>query len=152
MYTIREQAGAVIRNAAGKILVLKRNPERYEGWGFVKGGIEGNESARDAIIREITEEVGMTIDPATMRLIDLTHQTTHYHQKNRYLAVVHWFLLQINHSDPIRFILEEEEWEKWVFDPPEEAMQRLAWHTEQQALEVALLYISTMFLRKRPLF
>lgn len=47
----------------GKILLLKRQPDRSEGntWGVPGGKFEKGEDARAAVIREVYEEVGLKI-------------------------------------------------------------------------------------------
>jgi 8-oxo-dGTP pyrophosphatase MutT (NUDIX family) len=54
-------AGAIIfRRKGKKILFLLIYSKRNDIWGFPKGHIEGNEKEKDAALREIQEEVGLT--------------------------------------------------------------------------------------------
>ncbi len=51
------------------VLVIKRGIEPYKGeWAFPGGYIDHAEDWRDAAVREAQEEVGVTLDPAALRL------------------------------------------------------------------------------------
>lgn len=55
---------ALIVNSEGKILMTKRSmiKEKFPGkWEFTQGGVKAGESSRDGIIREINEEIGITL-------------------------------------------------------------------------------------------
>jgi putative (di)nucleoside polyphosphate hydrolase len=68
-WTFRANVGAVIADGAGRVLIFER-ADGSGGWQFPQGGIDDGEDARDAVLREITEETG--IDP-----LHLTHLATH---------------------------------------------------------------------------
>jgi 8-oxo-dGTP pyrophosphatase MutT (NUDIX family) len=53
-------AFAAVRNATGKILVVRRIDDG--NWELPGGRIEVGETARDAVIREVAEESGITIE------------------------------------------------------------------------------------------
>ena len=55
---------AIIENNDGDILIAKRNSKKSQGglWEFPGGKIEKNESADDAIKREIKEELNIDIE------------------------------------------------------------------------------------------
>lgn len=64
---------AVIRNDAGKFLVLKRSEREiaHPGkWTFPGGKMEGNESVEDALAEEVTEETGLTVKQGKILLKD----------------------------------------------------------------------------------
>ena len=56
-----------------KILLLKRNKEKREKYGFDWGGIGGKlefgEFSKDAILREIREEIGIKLDESKLKLL-----------------------------------------------------------------------------------
>jgi putative (di)nucleoside polyphosphate hydrolase len=59
----RPNVGAVLFNAAGKVLVARRadfpNAEGPAGgWQLPQGGIDANEDPRTAVLRELAEEIG----------------------------------------------------------------------------------------------
>lgn len=56
----RKTALGVLVNLEGKILICLSNRDNMD-WKFPQGGIEQNETARDAIMREIKEEINVDI-------------------------------------------------------------------------------------------
>ncbi len=62
---IRPGVAAVISNGAGKILLQQRSDNGL--WGLPGGSVEIGESVRDAIVREVREETGLTVE--VLRLI-----------------------------------------------------------------------------------
>ncbi|WP_414663450.1 (deoxy)nucleoside triphosphate pyrophosphohydrolase [Horticoccus sp. 23ND18S-11] len=54
---------AVIADAAGRLLLAQRPPHKHLGakWEFPGGKVEAGEDPRDALSREIREELGCTI-------------------------------------------------------------------------------------------
>ena len=76
---------AVIQDEKGKILIAQRDAEKYQGgkWEFPGGKIEANESAQQALARELNEELGIQIESATP-LIQLHH---HYSELSVFLDV-----------------------------------------------------------------
>lgn len=60
----RQVAVAVIEDGGGRLLFLLRSPKLLAGpgkWGFCGGGLEPGESPREAMEREIREELGADI-------------------------------------------------------------------------------------------
>jgi ADP-ribose pyrophosphatase YjhB (NUDIX family) len=54
--------GAVIRDAAGRLLLIRRGHEPGAGlWSLPGGRIEPGESDEQAVVREIAEETGLTV-------------------------------------------------------------------------------------------
>lgn len=55
-----------------KILLLKRHPDSSQGgtWGVPAGKVEKGESLRQAVIREVFEEVGLDIDREDLEYLD----------------------------------------------------------------------------------
>jgi 8-oxo-dGTP diphosphatase len=54
--------GAVIRDAAGRLLLVKRGHEPGAGlWSLPGGRIEPGETDHQAVVREIAEETGLTV-------------------------------------------------------------------------------------------
>jgi mutator protein MutT len=55
-------AGAVVRDAEGRVLLVRRANEPSRGlWSLPGGRIEPGESARDAAAREVREETGLEV-------------------------------------------------------------------------------------------
>lgn len=80
-------AAAAIFNAAGELLVALRSAEQHQGglWEFPGGKVEADEDVRNALARELYEELGIEIDPSsTTPLIQVPH---HYPDKSVLLDV-----------------------------------------------------------------
>ncbi|MDO6562896.1 Nudix family hydrolase [Amphritea sp. 1_MG-2023] len=80
-------AAAAIFNPAGELLLALRDTQQHQGglWEFPGGKVEEGESARDALARELAEELGIEIDQAaTMPLIQVPY---HYPDKSVLLDV-----------------------------------------------------------------
>ena len=58
-----ECAGAVVRDAAGRLLLIRRGREPAAGlWSLPGGRIEPGESAAEAAAREVREETGLDVE------------------------------------------------------------------------------------------
>ncbi|OGB99005.1 MAG: hypothetical protein A3G35_17890 [candidate division NC10 bacterium RIFCSPLOWO2_12_FULL_66_18] len=83
---LRPGVAAIISNGEGKILLQRRSDNGL--WGLPGGSVEIGESVRDAIMREVREETGLTVE--VVRLIgvysDPTVQIVRYADGN----VVHY--------------------------------------------------------------
>ncbi|MBI4840858.1 MAG: NUDIX domain-containing protein [candidate division NC10 bacterium] len=62
---LRPGVAAIISNGEGKILLQRRSDNGL--WGLPGGSVEIGESVRDAIVREVREETGLTVE--VVRLI-----------------------------------------------------------------------------------
>jgi len=62
---LRPGVAAIISNGEGKILLQRRSDNGL--WGLPGGSVEIGESVRDAIVREVKEETGLTVE--VVRLI-----------------------------------------------------------------------------------
>jgi 8-oxo-dGTP diphosphatase len=74
MANIIRVAVAVIINTNKEVLLALRQPHQHQGelWEFPGGKVETNEPVYGALLREIDEEVGLTIHSA-YRLIKINH-------------------------------------------------------------------------------
>jgi ADP-ribose pyrophosphatase YjhB (NUDIX family) len=57
---VKKGAGAIIQDGEGKLLMIKNKKDGL--WRFPGGNVEVGESYREAIIREIVEETGVTCE------------------------------------------------------------------------------------------
>jgi len=54
---------AIIRDAEGKILLIRRTGKNFNGyWGLVSGMVEWGETVEQALRREVMEEIGVEIE------------------------------------------------------------------------------------------
>ena len=63
----RSNVGAIIKRADGKILIGERS-NVAGAWQFPQGGVKKSETAREALARELQEEVSLT--PAQYRVVE----------------------------------------------------------------------------------
>jgi len=60
-------AGGVVRDASGRLLMIRRARPPDEGcWSLPGGRVEPGESAAEAAVREIREETGLVVDTAML--------------------------------------------------------------------------------------
>ncbi len=59
----------IFKTTDGSILLVK--PNYKDTWQFPGGGVEAVESPKSAAVREVTEEIGLTISPDRLKLLDL---------------------------------------------------------------------------------
>ncbi len=60
-------AGAVIKDERGRLLLIKRGHEPGAGlWSPPGGRIEPGETDADALVREMLEETGLTVEPGRL--------------------------------------------------------------------------------------
>ena len=68
MATPRVAAGALIRDAEGRILLVK--PTYKDGWDIPGGYVEPGESPAAACKRELKEEIGLDREPGRLLIVD----------------------------------------------------------------------------------
>lgn len=66
--TKRVAVGALIRDEAGRLLVVK--PIYREGWLFPGGVLDSDESPRSGLCRELKEELGLILEPKQLLCVD----------------------------------------------------------------------------------
>ena len=67
-------AVGVLTDANGRILIARRPPELHQGglWEFPGGKVEPGETLQCALVRELKEELGVTVK-ATEPLLEIRH-------------------------------------------------------------------------------
>lgn len=76
MKTVRVAAAVIIKD--GKIYAAERGYGSHMGWEFPGGKIRENETAQEAVIREIGEELSARVDPYEF-LMRLEHDYDDFH-------------------------------------------------------------------------
>lgn len=77
----RRNVGIIVSSSEGKLLWAKR--VRQDAWQFPQGGIQRGESPREAMFRELHEELGLA--PAQVHVIGVTSGWLRYRLPSRYL-------------------------------------------------------------------
>jgi len=117
----RANVGIVLIRDAGDVFLGGRSDGR--GWQFPQGGVQRDESAEQALYRELREEVGL--EPDDVQVLAATRQWLRYRLPRRYVRrrsqpmcigqKQRWFLLRmLGGEDRLRFDLTEQpEFDSW---------------------------------------
>ncbi len=103
MDNFRPNAAALLVRPDGKILIGERIKVK-NAWQFPQGGIDKGETAREALMREVKEEVG--ISPKKYSIVGHREGYTYSYpngakKKNRYTGQIQtYFLCQLKDEDP----------------------------------------------------
>lgn len=76
-------AGLALYDDTGRVLVVKANYKRY--WSFPGGIIDAGETPRQAAIRETSEEVGVTIDDASLHFCMVVNRVSRVAQTYQFI-------------------------------------------------------------------
>lgn len=103
----RPNVGIVVADGRGRLLWAKRVGQ--DAWQFPQGGIDAGENPRDALFRELYEEIGL--EASDVELLAQTQGWLHYRLPRRYIRhnsrplcvgqKQKWFLLRLA-GDPER--------------------------------------------------
>lgn len=97
----RPNVGIILTNELGRLLWARRVGGQ-DAWQFPQGGIKQNESAEQALFRELNEEVGLR--PQDVSVLGVTKGWLRYRLPSRYVRQQHpvcigqkqkWFLLEL---------------------------------------------------------
>lgn len=117
----RANVGIILCNDDGQLLLAGRVGSK--GWQFPQGGMLAEESAENAMFRELHEEVGL--QPADVEILAQTEDWLRYRLPKKYLRrgskplcigqKQRWFLLRLNCSeDHLRFDCSDKpEFDRW---------------------------------------
>ena len=101
-----------IQNSDGEIFVTKRHPDKKAGglWEFVGGGVLAGETTAQGAVREVKEEVGITITENELSLLHV------YRQRNYFMDIylvkkdlpVESIVLNANETVEAKWVTKEE--------------------------------------------
>ncbi len=120
-----------------EFLLLKRaENEIYPGlWQMVNGKVEGDETAYQAAIREITEETGLRPE----QLWVVPNVNTFYSHELNVISLLPVFAAKVKAGEKVT-ICEEHSDSCWY--SPEEAKDLLAWEGQRHSVELISRYYS----------
>lgn len=83
--------GAVMKD--GKVLLTKRPEEKHLGglWELPGGKIEPGENPRDALVRELKEEIAITVDVGEM-----IEATTHVYEEDKHIVLLGYWCTHVS--------------------------------------------------------
>lgn len=98
-----QSAGGLVINQDNCILLMFKRGK----WDLPKGRIEKGQEKEVAAIREVQEEVGLSIDKLSIigKLVPTWHTTTHNHKE--YLKKTTWFLMAYKGNEKPKPQIEE---------------------------------------------
>ncbi len=130
----RPCAGVVLVNAAGLIFAGHRIDSSAEAWQMPQGGIDKGETPREAALRELVEETGVTANLVT--IIDESPEWLYYDLPPELVGKVwkgkyggqrqRWFLMRFDGSDDdIRIDTDHPEFDRWQWTTSEELIEKI---------------------------
>jgi putative (di)nucleoside polyphosphate hydrolase len=118
----RPCVGLMLINRAGDVFVGQRNDRDSDAWQMPQGGVDKGETPRDAALRELLEETGITSD--LVEIIgetkgwleyDLPHELVPRIWKGRYRGQEQkWFLMRfVGTDDQVNIETKHPEFSHW---------------------------------------
>ncbi|MEJ6397566.1 RNA pyrophosphohydrolase [Yoonia sp. 208BN28-4] len=130
----RPCVGIMLANTRGHIFVGQRRDRDQDAWQMPQGGVDPGETTRQAAIRELWEETGVTenlisVEAETAGLIayDLPHELVPRIWKGKYRGQEQkWFLFRFHgQADDINIATEHPEFSEWKWMPKDELVANI---------------------------
>ena len=130
----RKCVGVMLVNPAGHVFVGQRIDTEIPAWQMPQGGIDKGEAPRDAALRELWEETGVTADLVTVETetadwlpYDLPHEIVPRIWKGKYRGQEQkWFLLRFHgRDDQVRIDTDHPEFSTWRWLPHADLVENI---------------------------
>ena len=130
----RRNVGVMLVNADGHAFVGQRLDSEVPAWQMPQGGIDKGESPREAALRELEEETGVSPDLVTIEAesegwvaYDLPHDIVPRIWKGRYRGQEQkWFLFRFHGDDSqINIEVDHQEFSEWRWLPTSELVANI---------------------------
>ena len=130
----RPCVGLMVLDAAGRIFAGQRFDGMYDAWQMPQGGIDDGETAKEAALRELTEETGIT--PDKVEIIRESHDWLPYELPRQLVPRLwngrfrgqkqRWFAIRFHGTDAdVNIATEVPEFRVWTWMAHEELICRI---------------------------
>ncbi|SFM04021.1 RNA pyrophosphohydrolase [Shimia aestuarii] len=130
----RRNVGVMLVNADGHAFVGQRLDSEVPAWQMPQGGIDKGETPKEAALRELEEETGVSRDLVTVEAetegwvaYDLPHDIVPRIWKGRYKGQEQkWYLLRFHGTDDqVKIEQEHQEFSEWRWLPADELVANI---------------------------
>lgn len=130
----RPCAGVMLLNADGRVFVGQRMDRHSDAWQMPQGGVEKDEDAGEAALRELEEETGVSRDLVTVVAetadwvpYDLPQDLVPQLWKGRFRGQKQkWFLMRFHGEDAqVNIVTEHQEFSAWKWLPVYELLDSI---------------------------
>lgn len=130
----RKNVGVMLVNAEGGVFVGQRVDSQEPAWQMPQGGIDKGEDAREAALRELEEETGVSPDLVTIEAetdgwiaYDLPLEIASRIWKGRFRGQKQkWYLMRFHgRDDQINIVVAHQEFSEWRWLPAGELVDNI---------------------------